>query len=74
MQLLATRRIRNRRAAEIVRQLACDDVPCVHLDKEMYHWCLLCGVHLPVGASDHRADCTWRLASEWVDEHGVGPE
>ncbi len=53
-------------AEQIVRELAANQ-PTVD-SGDAWHQCGLCQKSLPVDEEDHRADCLWRRAREWVRE------
>lgn len=56
-------------AEQIVRALAALD-PDYHTTG-MWHGCGLCEAALPVYVTDHKPDCPWRLAVEWVAQQDV---
>lgn len=51
-------------AEEIVRALA--EKEPIEDDGE-YHWCVLCKVDLPTKPEDHKPDCPYRMAHEWIE-------
>jgi hypothetical protein len=56
-------------AEEIVKALA-DAWPMIEVG-DMYHICALCEVSLPVHLEDHKENCSWRLAKEFMEERVV---
>jgi len=50
-------------AEEIVQALALSRP--IHMEDTM-HWCVLCEENLVVYPSDHKEDCPWRLAVEYL--------
>jgi len=43
-----------------------EESPHWHDDEAMYHECLYCYASVPVHVEDHKPDCLWRRAKEFI--------